>query len=514
MNGVHTMNGERGNAPSRFRFLLDSNVVVAAEPFSGDIEPGMAAAVELLRLANKQGHQLFVAPANKDDIGQVTAAALKAQRLAELGKFILLQEAPVSRNLEARAGSSVPGSNDHRDLRLLALVDVGAVEFLVTEDSKLRSRARNAGLGERALSVADAVELLSRLEPAVLVPPRHVESPECYTLRTDDSLFDGLRVDYGSGFDRWLKKIMAETAQRKLFVINDDDRYAALAILKPEPDCQFEFDGPVMKLCTFKVSDDYSGVKYGELLLNAVLKHAVSSATCTLYVTVLPKHQVLVAFFEDFGFVDSGVRSAMGEVVLVKCCVPDPEHETFGDLQYQVAFGPPALRLRQDVFVVPIRTEWYEQLFPDDPTVRREADASPALFDASRRPSGNALRKAYLSTSSTRLVGPGDVVLFYRSSGLGLVTAVGVVESVVASADPSEVLSFVGRRTVYDSDQVVAMSRSVHGVLAIRFRHDRFVDPGWGRGELEAVGVLNGAPQSITKVPEEGKLWIRQRLGG
>jgi GNAT superfamily N-acetyltransferase len=507
------MNGESRTATSRLRFLIDSNVVVAAEPFNGDIETGMPAAATLVRLSNSQGHVLCVAPANRDDMREGRDLTRTAQRLAELEKFTMLQEAPLPDKLLERAGSSETGSNDHRDLRLLALVHAGAVQFLVTDDHRLRARATRAGLGEQVLSLSAAVDLLKSFEPAQPAPPRHVASPACYTIRTDDPIFGGLRADYGPSFDEWLERVAAESAIRTLFVIEQDHQYAALAIVKPEADCDYGFHGPVLKLCTFKVSDDHWGVKYGELLLNAVLRHARVQATPTIYVTVLPKHDVLLAFFGEFGFVDTGRRTHAGEHVLSKRCIPSEADEGLTDLKFHIAFGPPALKLTQRTFVVPIQSRWYEQLFPDDPTVRKDAYAEPTLFDASRRPSGNALRKAYLSNSSTNQVQPGDAMLFYRSDGIGLVTAVGVVESVLRSSDPSALLSFVGVRTVYTPQQVVDLSGSVRGVLAIRFRHDRFVDPGWGRDELVAARVLNGAPQSITKVPEEGKLWIQQQLG-
>ena len=70
-------------------------MVIAVEPYSGVLEPGMRSGAKLLPLANEQGHLLCVAPATPLDLLQAKDAARRAQRLAELEKFHLLEEAPV-----------------------------------------------------------------------------------------------------------------------------------------------------------------------------------------------------------------------------------------------------------------------------------------------------------------------------------------------------------------------------------------------------------------------------------
>ena len=40
----------------RLRLLLDSNIVVAAEPYSGVVESNLPAAAEFVRLAGELGH--------------------------------------------------------------------------------------------------------------------------------------------------------------------------------------------------------------------------------------------------------------------------------------------------------------------------------------------------------------------------------------------------------------------------------------------------------------------------
>ena len=491
----------------RLRLLLDSNIVVAAEPYAGLLEPNMAAAAELVRLAGELGHVLCVAPATRDDVLEGTDLLRRRQRLEELKKFSQLHEAPISASLIDRAGASEEGTNGHRDLRLLAELDADAVHYLVTEDKPFYKRCRRAGFTDQVLTLADALELLrSFLTPNQATPPR-VERIPAYTLDRDDPIFESLRHDY-NGFDRWLAKVRADSENRTCLVIKEEGRYAGLALLKAEPECEYELPQPVIKVSTFKVSADYGQGKFGELLLKAIFSEAHHAGAGSLYVEVFEKHQALIALLTNFGFVDAGARTNHGEVVLTKPLRPVRDQE-LDDLTYHIRFGPPALLARQAAFVVPIWPQWHDQLFPERVPPRQQL----TLFDPpATHPWGNALRKAYLCNSQTKQVRPGDVLLFYRSKGRSSICAIGIVESTLRSSDPTEISRFVGTRTVYTYDEISAMCGRVQGLLAMTFRQDRFLEPELELDELKLAGVLKAHPQAITRIPEGSMAWLRQRL--
>ena len=234
-----------------------------------------------------------------------------------------------------------------------------------------------------------------------------------------------------------------------------------------------------------------------------------------MYVEVLAKHDGLVELLANFGFDDTGERTIRGELVMVKSLRPGPGVEQLHALDHQVRYGPPAIAGTGKVFVIPIWPQWHAQLFPDAPAepqpVIQQLELLPAP-ELGTHPWGNALRKAYLSDGRIRQLAPGDTVLFYKSRGAGFVDAVGVVEETLRSTDAGEVLSFVGRRTVYTPDEIVTMCERVGGVLAVLFRQDRFVEPPWTLGELQANGVLTTWPQSITQVRERGLRWVHDQL--
>jgi len=502
-----------GGGTSRLRLLLDSNVVIAVEPYSGMLEKELSTGARLLRLANEQGHLLCVAPATKDDLLEGKDIARRRQRLAELEKFHLLEETPVASDLADRAGQSAPGTNDHRDLRLLAAVHAGAATHLVTSDVRLRRRADKAGLGDTVLTLNDAVALLAGFTAEEVTPPPRVKKPATYALDTEDPIFASLRADYPE-FGVWFAKVRRESDERRCYLIEDRERYAALALLKPEPDCEYALPAPVVKISTFKVSEDHSGLKYGELLLKAVLMDMVSTGAATLYVEVLPSHPEVTDFLEAFGFQRSEKTSDRGEHVLVKKLRPDEDAEDLSDLDFHIRYGPPALAFRQEVFVVPIEPRWHDQLFPEKAPVLGPMQLT--LFPDEARPLthpwGNAIRKAYLCQSPTNNIQPGDVLCFYRSRDHRSISAVGIVEDVLRSQDVDELTQFVGRRTVYTPAEIQRMTRSVRGVLALRFRQDRFIEPPLSLDELQLAGALKTWPQSITRLRQEGATWMRDRL--
>jgi GNAT superfamily N-acetyltransferase len=494
--------------------LLDSNVVIAVEPYAGSLEPSTSTAATLVRLASEQGHLVCVAPATRDDLLEGSDARRRGQRIAELGKFHLLEEAPLEQRFLALAGDSPSGSNDHRDLRVLAALYVGAATHLVTDDSRLRRRATRAGLGESTLSLSEAVDLLTGFAPNRSSPPPRVMTPKTYTLNSDDPIFESLRHDY-DGFDEWFARVRADQDTRSCYLVKEDDYYAALALLKEEPDCEYDLQQPVTKITTFKVRPESAGTKYGELLLKAILSDAQRDHVATLFVEVLPRHTHLIDFLADFGFADTGFRSGRGELVLRKTLLAaGAEPEDIDDLTYHITYGPPALLGRQEMYVVPIQPRWHDQLFPEQAPDRGAEQL--ALFEVDypplTHPWGNALRKAYICQSSTTTMRAGDILLLYRSTDTRAVTALLIVEAALRSTSPDEITRFVGRRTVYTPTDIAELCRSVRGALAIRFRQDRFVVPPWSLAELQLAHVLNSWPQSITRLDEEGKQWVRRML--
>lgn len=493
-----------GDSGARLKLLLDTNAFIALEPTSTTTEVGLLSGVELLRLADDGGHGIYLAAATRTDLARDRDVARRNARLKMMSKYRSLAALRPSDDLIRRADSGKEHdrtSNDGVDLELLAAVDVGVVDYLVTDDVKLRRRARRAGLYERVLPIAEAAELLRNLLPGEATPPPAVEVLGVYQLDHSDEIFTSLREDYDD-FDAWLKKIIYE--HRKAHLISDEDgRYSGLMIIKDEPDDDLDLPGKVLKVSTLKVAEHARGRKYGELLLRHLFAVAHTRSFDHIYITAHGKHDELIELLLGFGFEVHAEPRPTGETVLVKHLRPTTIDEA-DPLSMHVRYGPPYVDPRSKIFVVPIRPHLHERLFPD---------ASILLdFWSGETSFGNALRKAYISRANTRTVEPGDTLLFYRSEDTQAVIMIGVVEEVRECATPEEVLRFVSRRTVYSVGEIERMSAGgmIHAML---FRQDRMLPRSWSLDELISQKVLKGPPQSITRTKEVGAFWVHQQLG-
>jgi hypothetical protein len=485
-----------------FKILFDSNAFYACE----DISPlrqhqNAHIATRLKELALGFGCELFLSPATKRDIDRAPSSELRAATHLKRRQWKMLADPHRRVDLRERADYRLPLSDrDAVDLEMIAALDSNAVDFLITEDRRLREHAAAAGHGQKVLSLLAAIEYLQRLigEPVALPT---LEKKRTYEISVDDHIFDSVRADYSS-FNVWF----AGTQQQHrdcLVVTGYTEGLEGIAILKLEEDRPYNIPGKVLKVCTFKVAESALGAKRGELLLKGVFNFAEESDADQIYVEVLPQHDDVVQLFSLFGFKPLDLLSDKGEQVLVKNRRPPPDSSTIDAFTYHCDYGPPAIVVRT-AFIVPIRPHWHDTLFP-------ECRLQGQLIGPD--PSGNALLKAYLCRSNITTIERGDTLFFYRSHDLHSVSVVGVVEKAFRFDDPTELRSFVGLRTVYTDEEIRSLCEPTGSVLAILFRQDRVLPRPWSLQELEMNGVVAAAPQAIQTVAEEGALnWIRTQL--
>ncbi|WP_454050546.1 hypothetical protein [Cellulomonas sp. Marseille-Q8402] len=501
------MSGKDVASASRFALLLDTNAFIALEPTSPSFQADLPDAAELVRLAQQGDHRFYLSAGTAHDIDRDTRTDRRRANHALAGKYQHLDPIAPPTDLLVVLGEDAPPpgrhSNNDVDLEMLSAVWVGAVDFLVTQDNRLRRRAVRAGLGDRVLTIVEAVAFLRRLSPRASTPPPAVTPVRTYNLDVHDPIFESLREDY-VGFDEWFAGVRLAPGRPAWVIQFDDGGYGALMIVKDEPPGATEFPGKVLKLCTFKVAEHAYGRAYGELLLKTLFGHMHSGVHDTVYVTTFPKQDRLIELLEDFGFVrHNHPQGDDEELVLVKYRRPaDP---TLTDpLVAHRMHGPPYVHPDARTFVVPVIPVWHDALFPD-------FEMGFGLWTGSHA-YGNALRKAYVSGSRSRLVSAGDILLFYRSEDLQAVTVVGVVEDVHVSSDARTIQRFVGRRTVYTPMDLGLMELEHAELHAMIFRQDRLLDPPVSLKTLRLMGVLNGPPQSITEVRRGGRPWMHQQL--
>lgn len=485
-------------------FLFDTNILIPLEPTSpGDLEPATPNAVYLIRSIYENGHQVFVHPASLLDLERDRNVQRRELRKVLLNKYSRLEGSGVSSGLVAVIGESAFGSNDYCDDLLLDAVFRDAVDWLVTEDERLRKKAQRAGLSERILSVQAAIQVVSDLSERPIAPPPDVECTKAYNLDCTDPIFDGLRQDY-PGFDAWFARCRREHRLTWIIRHPSSSKVGALCLVKPEDVPPGQLRGRTLKICTFKVSDECLGYRYGELLLKTIFEHIIENKYDWGYVTVFPRHEELLRLLEDFGFAPMNTKTELGEYIYVKP-FSEVSDKAIGlsAFEYHVRYGPRKMRFNAaETYLVPIRPQYADRLFPET------ADYVPLFRDTN--PCGSAIRKAYLCHSLISSLKQGSILLFYRSQSRQGLIAVGVVESACRSRSPSEIARLVARRTVYTMRNIEQLCTK--DVLVVLFRQSRIFRSVVPPKEAIGAGIMTNPPQSVMKIREEGAAWIHRLI--
>jgi len=491
-------------SPAAMKFLIDTNILISLEPTSATvIEPGARESAEVARRIQESNNRVVIHPHVLADIARDGDQQRRAHREHVLQKYPVLDGAPqVTASDEVVLGAAVVGSNDWVDNHLLVAVARDAVDYLITQDQAIHTRAGRLGISDRVLTTADALTMLRALFPTTPAPPPAVRHIKTHELDQNDPIFGSFRTDYAD-FDDWLRKCKRE--DRPTWVIDGEGGIAAVCIAKAERSTHHGMHGSVLKVCSFKVSESHQGARFGELLLKTLFAYAHENSFDWTYVTVFEKHEWLVALLQDFGFRALTERTTCGELVMTKPARPSPTITATTPLDYAIRFGP--ARWSWDcanVWVIPIQPRFEQILFP-------ERQEQAAMFSGSQ-PSGNAIRKAYLCHAQLRTLQPGDVLAFYRSTDSQGIRALGVVENWIASPDPERIQQFVARRTVYSMASIQSMTTGDREVLAIRFRQVLHEFPTIPYNDLRTAGVVAGPPQTIVRARLEGLPWLMSRL--
>jgi len=177
------------------KLLIDTNVFIGLED-QREVLPEFA---ELVQLCNQHSVHIFVHEAAFTDIRRDPNIARRRVSLSKVRKFEQLRKVrqPSRTLLEQRFGT-MPKPNDVVDVALLHALDIGAVDFLVTEDQGIHGRARRAmpPLADRVLTVVDAVAWLrASFEPTRVILP-FIEEMPAHAIDETDDIFDSLRQGY------------------------------------------------------------------------------------------------------------------------------------------------------------------------------------------------------------------------------------------------------------------------------------------------------------------------------
>lgn len=506
------------------KLLLDTNIFIALE--DPKVVPPAAAA--LSQKIQQHGFSVFLHEASVQDVNRDQDHHRRDIILSKLAKFQILSN--VAHRCEAvlteRFGA-INSANDRCDVLMLDALDLGVVDFLLTEDTGIHRRAQRAGLRDRVFTVREALAWIQRtFEPREFSLP-FIVSRKAHQIRLDDPIFDSLRQDY-EGFDAWFGKCRRQ--HRDCWIVEIEGRLAGIVVRKDEDHSEADtrYDGRrILKICTLKMKPEYQGEKFGEQLLKKILWFAQANNYDLVYLTAFPKHQLLIALLETFGFEITQERSN-GELVIEKPILRDSA------IMLEEGESPLALDLRiyprfydgplVQKYVIPIQPRFHAVLFPEIAEVaplplftnERFLLATASTTSRPDRTPGNTIRKVYVCRSPTRKLRAGDILLFYLSKSKNLlrsqsITTLGVVERVQLACNANELIRLVGRRSVYSREDLHEMVPSEESpIMVIDFLLNGHFDPHVPMSDLCSMEVFSGRPpQSIKRISEDAYQALR-----
>ncbi|MCG8317098.1 MAG: GNAT family N-acetyltransferase [Pseudomonadales bacterium] len=492
---------------NRPTFLLDTNIILPLE----DNKPLDKPLSEFIQLCGEHHINILIHEGSLEDINNDKDQERKAITLSKVNKFTICKGvvAPGRKELEKLYGH-IDKSNDYIDCRLLHAVDqVGIADFLLTQDQGLHKRAKNNDIADKIFTIDDALDWIKRTyTPKQVVLPK-VKEKYCHEIDRNDPIFNTLRDDY-AGFDEWFKSCCKK--RRKCWVIEEEGKLVGIIIWKHEPveeigDLKSFNPKKVFKICTFKVSPAFRGERFGEQLLKQVLWYAYKNGFDLCYLTVFAKkHVFLTRLIELYGF--SKAYDVEGEDYYIKRFLPVDPAQTLSPISYLNNYYP-SFRDDSQVskFIIPIRPEFHEILFPEKRQVYQESlfnsDGTITSGESETYVPGNSIRKVYLTRAPCKRICPGDIIIFYMSKGDNYtyaqsVTTLCVVEDVKRVTNLDELIKITAKRSVYTIDQLEAhinhcLNNNKSLTVINFFVCGHFLNP-VRLSTLKEVGVINGHP--------------------
>jgi len=495
------------------RILLDTNIIILREDnrvIQEDLQ-------NLLRVIQKLDYKILLHPKSIEDINRDPDDDRRKITISKFKTYDTLERAPdVNTDLEFldRIGSS-RNENETIDDFLVYAIYRNAVNFLITEDLGIHKKARRIELSERILNVIEALDLFKKELPKDVNLPPALQKTSMASLDVNDPIFDSLREDY-KNFNNWYAN-KSRTGRECWVYIRNNRFLGAILIFKfenesiaSEPPLERK---PRLKIATMKVS--HVGHKIGELLLKLSFGFAIKNNIPEIYLTHFTReNDYLVDLIDEYGFnkvsiINYDWTDIPEDVFLKKIIINKEDILNLTPSEISKKFYPnfyDGIQARKHI--IPIQPLYFERLYTDFPGRQTTIDEHLGQFIIE----GNTIKKAYLSHASSRQMNAGDILLFYRSEDVQSILSIGVIDGVEYDmTDPTEILSMVGKRTVYSYAEIEEISKKATTVILFN-HHFHFKKP-VKYNKLLNENILRGPPQSITKIEHEDYQKIKS-LGG
>lgn len=474
------------------KVLLDTNIYIYLE----DNKKIAADIIEIAKiLFDSEELKIVIHPKTFKEIKKYPNDNEREIFLSKISVFPKIDNPPIPpKSFHKSVG--VKSENDIIDNEMLYAVRQNCVKYLITNDNSLISKGRKICLGDRVLSVKDAIEKFSSIEKKneILSPSIHIKYEYLYNIDIDDPFFESLKDDY-PGFAKWFAR--KQENNEKAYITRDlNGNVTSFLLLKLENENEdySDFEKPFaplkrLKVSTFKVQNN--GKKIGEAFIKIIIQEALINNASETYLTVFPKHLKLIELLIKYGFVyycakKSKESGQITELIYVKKM--DNSNDSYPYLHFK----------DKNIFIAPVQPDFHRKLFP-------EAELTIQLsFDdvEDEIPVSNSIEKVYISNSSIKKIKHNDIILFYASGNKKAITTLGVVDTTFTNfKDFEELEKLVRKRTAYHPLHLRRQYKSSN--LVILFKHYwTFPKPVSFKFLLEN-NIVSGNIQSIQSINKE-----------
>ncbi|WP_151753345.1 PIN domain-containing protein [Acinetobacter soli] len=349
--------------------------------------------------------------------------------------------------------------NDKNDSTLLNELASNRVDFFITEDRKVHTKAAYLSIQNRVFTLDSFLEKLVSENPKFseykILP---IKTEYFGNIPLKDNFFDSFRKDY-PGFDEWFNKKSDETAY---YCKNTENEVIAFLFLKVE-DGKEDYSNILapffpkkrLKIGTFKVISN--GYKLGERFIKIIFDNALRFKVDEIYVTIFDNDDNklrLIRLLEEWGFKKHGKKNSLAgwENVLVR-----PLSLDFAREQDNPKLLYPYFKNQTNKWIVSIKPEYHSNLLPDS-FLKNESLQN--FIEMS--PHRNAISKVFISRSFNKHLNCGDIIVFYRTKCNGpakytsVATTLGIVESVITDIpNVKKLIELSRKRSVYTDKELV-----------------------------------------------------------
>jgi len=416
---------------------------------------------------------------------------------------VLKTVTPLSDEVKTISEKIDKNQNDINDTIILNEIYCGRIDFLITEDRNIHTKAEILGINDRVFRIDSFLEKVVSENPD-LVDYKVLSVKKRYfgDINLNDQFFDSFKEDY-KDFCNWFLKKSDETA----YITMSKGNLLSFLYLKVEGKNEDYSDIiPIfmpkkrLKIGTFKVISN--GVRLGERFMKIIFDNAIQYKVDEIYVTIFDKRNEqkrLISLLEDWGFVRHGSKITITgkELVYVRDFTP-----AFNKKNPKLTF--PYLSKNTNIYMVPIYPKYHTELLPDSILTTE----SPYEF-VENQPHRNAISKVYVSRSLDRSIEKGDIIIFYRTAAKNkpayyssVITTIAIAEGIIDYIkDENDFILKCRKRSVFTDKELKEFwnwnSKLKPFIINFLYIHSFPAGKRMNRQRLLELGIISGEDNEL-----------------